>query len=76
MKHILEFVQHDAGLRNILTDPELHKRPPRPDGRMNIAKAAHVYTQTFFGLSIKRYMQLVCAGQEARGIPLIASPTD
>lgn len=70
MKHILAFIPRDAGLRNILTDPELHMRPPRPDGRMNIAKAANAYTQTFFGLSIKRYIKAIRAGQEPEGIPL------
>lgn len=63
-------IPHDAGLRNILTDPELHKRRPRADGRMNIAKAANAYTQKFFGLSIKRYIKAVKAGEKPDGIPL------
>lgn len=70
MKHTLGFISHDAGLRNILTDPELHKQPPRSDGRINIAKAANAYTQTFYGLSIKRYIKAIRAGQEPEGIPL------
>jgi hypothetical protein len=72
MKHILSFIPHDAGLRNILTDPELHMEPPRVDNRMNIAKAANAYTQKFFGLSIKRYIKAVRAGEEPEGIPLSA----
>ena len=70
MKHILEFIPDDAGLRNILTDPELHMKPPRADSRMNIAKAANAYTQMFFGLSIRRYIKAVRAGQEPEGTPL------
>lgn len=70
MKTILEFVPRDAGLRNILTDPELHMKPSRADSRMNIAKAANAYTQTFFGLSIKGYIEAVRAGQEPEGVPL------
>ncbi|WP_342070563.1 hypothetical protein [Yoonia algicola] len=70
MKHILEFIPHDAGLRNILTDPELHMQPPKRDSRMNIAKAANAYTQKFFGLSIKRYIKAVRAGEVPEGIPL------
>ena len=68
MKHILEFIPHDAGLRNILTDPQLHKKPPRADNRMNIAKAANAYTKKFFGLSIRRYIEVVSAGQEPEGV--------
>ncbi|KQB96842.1 hypothetical protein AL073_06990 [Loktanella sp. 1ANDIMAR09] len=70
MKHILEFIPYDAGLRNILTDPELHMQPPKRDSRMNIAKAANAYTQKFFGLSIKRYIKAVRAEEEPEGIPL------
>lgn len=70
MKHILEFIPHDAGLRNILTDPELQKKPPRADNRMNIAKAANAYTQRFFGLAIKRYIKAVRARQEPEGVCL------
>jgi|GEM_PF-4575345 len=70
MKHILEFIPNDAGLRNILTDPDLHKKPPRADNRMNIAKAANAYTLKFFGLSIKRYIKAVRAGDEPEGISL------
>ena len=70
MQHILSFIPHDAGLRNILTDPELHGMPPRADSRMNIAKAANAYTQKFFGLSIRRYIKAVRAGTEPNGIAL------
>lgn len=70
MKHIFEFIPHDAGLRNILTDPELHTKPPRADGRMNIAKAANAYAQMFYGISIKRYIRAMRVGQEPEGIPL------
>lgn len=70
MKHILEFIPHDAGLRNILTDPELLMKPPRVDNRTNIAKAANAYSQKFFGLSVKRYIKAVMAGEEPEGIPL------
>lgn len=70
MKHILDFIPHDAGLRNILTDRELHMKPPRADSRMNIAKAADAYTQKFFGLSIKRYIKTIRARQEPEGSPL------
>lgn len=72
MKHILEFIPHDAGLRNILTDPELHMRPPRVDNRLNIAKAANAYTQKFYGLSVKRYIKAVMAGKAPEGTPLRA----
>jgi len=70
MKHILELIPDDAGLRNILTDPKLHKQPPRGDKRVNVAKAADAYTQKFFGLSIKRYIKAIRAGEEPEGIPL------
>ncbi len=70
MKHILSLIPHDAGLRNILTDLELHKEPPRADNRLNIAKAANAYTQKFFGLSVKRYISAAQAGAEPEGIPL------
>lgn len=70
MKHILECIPHDAGLRNILTDPELHMQPPRRDNRLNIAKAANAYTQKFFDLSIKRYIKAVRSGEEPEGVPL------
>ncbi len=70
MKHILDFVPHDAGLRNILTDHELHRQTPRSDGRMNIAKAANAYTKMFFGLSIQRYIEVIRAGHKPEGIPL------
>lgn len=69
MKHILEFIPSDAGLRNILTDPEIHMQPPRADCRMNIAKAANAYTKKFYGLSIKRYMAAVRSGREPESIP-------
>lgn len=70
MQHILSFIPHDAGLRNILTDPELHMKPPKADNRKNITKAANAYTQKFFGLSIKRYINAVQAGTEPEGMPL------
>ena len=70
MQHILSFIPHDAGLRNILTDLELHKEPPRADNRKNIVKAANAYTKKFFELSIKRYINAVQAGTEPEGIPL------
>ena len=70
MKHILEFIPQDAGLRNILTDPELHLETPRPDNRLNITKAANAYTQTIFGVSIKSYVKAVCAGQEPKSVCL------
>lgn len=74
MKHILEFIPHDAGLRNILTDPELHMKPPRADGRMNVAKAANAYTHTFFGLSIKRFIKAVRVGQQPESVCLRDRP--
>lgn len=70
MEHILSFIPHDAGLRNILTDPELHMKPPRADNRLNISKAANAYTQKFFGLSIKRYIASVQSPNEPAGIPV------
>lgn len=70
MKHILELIPVDAGLRNILTDPKLHMQPPTLGKRLNIAKAANAYTQKFFGLSIKRYIKAVRSGEEPDGIPL------
>lgn len=70
MKHILGFIPTDAGLRNILTDPELLQQPPRGDGRMNIAKAANAYTQMFYGISIKRYIRAVRDGHEPEAVPL------
>ena len=70
MKDILEAIPHDAGLRNILTDPELLREPPRPDNRMNVAKAAHAYVRKFFGLSMRPYIKAVMAGEEPEGIPL------
>jgi hypothetical protein len=68
MQHILSFIPCDAGLRNILTDLELHKEPPRADNRKNITKAANAYTQKFFGLSIRRYIKAVQAGTMPEGI--------
>lgn len=53
MKDILDAIPHDAGLRNILSDPDLLREPPRPDNRMNVAKAAHAYVRMFFGLSVR-----------------------
>lgn len=57
MKHILSYVDHDAGLRRILTDPILLKETPRKSGRKNIAQAASAYTKMFYGVSIKTYIQ-------------------
>ncbi|WP_319825756.1 hypothetical protein [Thalassovita sp.] len=70
MKHILEFIPRDAGLRNILSDPKLYKQRPRADNRLNITRAANAYTKKFFGLSIKRYINAVCSGQEPEGVYL------
>lgn len=74
MKDILEAIPHDAGLRNILTDPELLREPPRPDNRLNVAKAAHAYVRKFFGLSIRPYIKAVMTGEEPEGIPLQPQP--
>jgi hypothetical protein len=52
MKKILEAISHDSELRRILSDPKLLRAKPRPDSRMNIAKAASAYTKKFFGVSI------------------------
>lgn len=73
MRHILSFVPNDAGLRNILTDPELHMEPPQADNRKNIAKAANAYTRKFFGLSIKPYIKKVCSGEELESVKIQAS---
>ncbi|SFR39186.1 hypothetical protein SAMN04488002_1149 [Litoreibacter janthinus] len=62
MKDILGHVPHDSGLRRILTDPSLLKEPPRPDNRLNIAKAASAYTKKFFGVSIVTYIKQVKEG--------------
>lgn len=74
MQHILSFVPMDAGLRNILTDPQLLSEPPRVDGRMNIAKAADAYAKKFMGVSIATYVRKVRAGAELEGVPV--RPTD
>lgn len=68
MKYILEHVSHDAGLRNILSDPKLHREEPRKSGRKNIARAANAYTQKFFGLSVLTYIQRVRDGIDLKGI--------
>jgi hypothetical protein len=70
MQHILSFIPNDAGLRNIMTDLELHKEPPSADNRKNIAKAANAYTQKFFGLSIRQYVKAVQSGTMPEGIPV------
>lgn len=62
MKDILDYIPQDAGLRRILSDPILHKEPPKADGKMNVAKAASEYTKKFFGVSITTYMKRVVAG--------------
>ena len=62
MQYILSHVPSDAGLRRILTNPDLLSSPPRGDGRMNIAKAAHAYTKKFFGVSIKTYIEQARTG--------------
>jgi hypothetical protein len=62
MRHILSFVETDAGLCNILTDPKLLTAPPKANNRMNIAKAASAYTKKFFGVSIQTYVKQVKAG--------------
>lgn len=71
MMHILEHVHHDAGLRNILSDPKLLREEPRKSGRKNIAKAANAYTQKFFGLSIQTYLHRVRNGGTPRGIEVV-----
>lgn len=68
MKHILEYVPHDAGLRNILSDPKLLREEPRKSGRKNISQAASAYTRKFFGLSIQTYMQKTTVGEKIEGI--------
>jgi hypothetical protein len=62
MKDILDRVPHDAGLRRILTDPNLHNELHRVNGRLNIAKAASAYTKRFYGVSITTYIKQVKAG--------------
>lgn len=68
MKHILEHAPHDAGLRNILSDPKLLREEPRKSGRKNISQTASAYIRKFFGLSIQTYMQKVMDGEEIEGI--------
>jgi hypothetical protein len=68
MQRILSFIPTDGGLRNILTDPELHKEPPRADNRMNITKAANAYTQKFFGLSVVSYVKRIRKGEAVEPI--------
>ncbi len=62
MKDILARIPHDAGLRNILSDPRLLKEKPRADGRKNTAQAASAYTKMFFGASITTYIKQVQTG--------------
>ena len=70
MKLILGHIPNDAGLRNILTDMELLKAVPSPDGKKTIAQAASAYTQKFFGVSIKTYVQKVKDGTANEGCPV------
>ena len=70
MKDILSFIPTDSGLRNILTDPELHAEKAPLGFAMNIAKAANASTQKFCGVSIKKYLRAVRSGEEPPGIPL------
>jgi hypothetical protein len=62
MKDILDRVPHDAGLRRILTDPNLHKELQRVNGRLNIARAANAYTKRCYRVSISTYIKQVKAG--------------
>lgn len=75
MKHILEFTPHDAGLRRILSDPQLLRQVPRKSGRKNIAQAANAYVQKFFGISIKTYMAKIKAGEEIEGVEIVRKPS-
>lgn len=68
MKDILEHVSHDAGLRNILNDPKLHREEPRKSGRKNLARAANAYTHKFFGLSVLTYIHRVRDEVDMKGI--------
>lgn len=76
MQHILSHVHADAGLRRILTDPDLLSAPPRGDGRMNIAKAAHAYAKKFFGVSIKTYVEQARTGSLNEFHPVTPEPID
>lgn len=62
LKDILTFVNKDAGLRRILTDPKLLRQQPRRNGGKNIAQMASVYTHMFYGVSIKTYIKHVQNG--------------
>lgn len=64
IKHILSFVDQDAGLRRVLTDPKLMTEPPRADNKMNIAQTASAYTKKFFGVSIGTYLKQVRSGNQ------------
>lgn len=76
MQGIFSHVPTDAGLRRILTDPNLLSATPRADGRKNIAKAAHAYTQKFFGVSIKAYVEQAMKGSLNEFHPVTPSPVD
>lgn len=75
MKHILEYIPHDAGLRRILSDPKLLRQVPHKSGRKNIAQAANAYVQKFFGISIKTYMAKIKAGEEIEEVEIIREPS-
>lgn len=69
MKHILDYVPIDAGLRRILSDPKLLKAHPINDGHLfyrgygkTITQAASAYTQKFFGVGIQTYLKQVREG--------------
>ena len=70
MKDVLDCVPHDSVLRRILTDPSLLKVPPRPDKKLNIAKAASEYTKKFFGVSIVTYIKQVKEGTVNEEFPV------
>lgn len=65
MKDILDAAQHDGGLRNILTRPELLSDGPYSAGRgrMNIAKAADAYCKKFLQMSVRSYIRHVRNGE-------------
>ncbi|WP_299960357.1 hypothetical protein [uncultured Roseobacter sp.] len=69
MQHILSFVEHDAGLRNILTDRKLLRAHPSKDKRLyfggsrkTFPQAANEYTKQFFGVSIVLYIKSAING--------------
>ena len=78
MKDILSHAPHDAGLRNILSDPSLLKAHPASDNGLffrgrtkTISQAANAYTQMFFGVSIRTYLGKVRAGEVIEGIEIV-----